>query len=177
MNDIELIKKLLQGNEESFNELFKKYKDFTYRISFHILNDRDDAMDNVTNAWIKIYKALLNKTFQFKSKFSTWIYKIITNEALMLLKTRKSEVSLDAVSYNKYQNNYYSVEMIEDKIYKEKRIEKLKNHLTPIQQKIIDMLMQGYKFQEIAKELQITTNYLYQLTSRIKKSLKNIENL
>ncbi len=176
MDEFDLIKKIVKGNRDSFNILFEKYKNYSYKISLHVLKNEDDALDNVNNAWMKIYAALIDDKFNFKSKFSTWIYKIILNEALMSLKIRMKEIPFNDTKIDESQimdvKSY--IDNIEDKEDRELRIKKIMKFLNPRQKQIIKFLLEGYKFSEIADKLRITPNHLYQLTSRIKKMLKNI---
>jgi len=177
MDESDIIKNVIKGDKQAFNQIFEKYKGYSYKISIHVLKNEDDALDNVNNSWMKIYTALLNNKFNFKSKFSTWIYKIILNEALMILKTRKKEITFNDMQMDENQIMDFKsyIKSIEDEEDHEFRIEKIKKLLNPRQQQIIKLLMEGYKFREIAEKLDIKPNHLYQLTSRIKKVLKNIK--
>lgn len=176
MDEFELIKDIVKGNKKSFDIIFEEYKSYSYKISLHVLKNEDDALDNVNNSWMKIYAALISNKFNFKSKFSTWIYRIILNEALMSLKTRRKEISFDDIKIDENQimdvKSY--VDSVEDEEDRELRIRKIMKLLNPRQKQIVKLLLKGYKFKEIADKLKIKQNHFYQLTSRIKKMLKNI---
>lgn len=179
MTEVELINEIIEGDKNAFDKLFEEYKNYSYKISYHVLNNEDDALDNVNNAWIKIYKALIENKFKFESKFSTWIYRIILNEALMMLKTQKKEISLDDGYFDQTQIidiRSYS-DNIEDKNEKEQRLNEIMKRLNPRQQKIVKMLIEGYKFKEIAEKLEIKPNHLYQLTSRIKNVVDSLKKM
>lgn len=167
MKENELINLVPRGDRKAFESLFNKYKDYSYKISFSILRNEHDSLDNINDSWIKIYKALTENKFDRKSRFSTWIYRIIINEALHLLRKKKLEVLIDS----DILNSMYSIESDNmDEILDDGfRFEKVMKTLNLKQQKIINMLIEGYKFEEIAKELSIKPNHLYQITSRIKK--------
>jgi RNA polymerase sigma-70 factor (ECF subfamily) len=177
MNENELIKNIITGDKKSFNTIFETYKEYSYKISFHIVQNSEDALDNVNNSWIKVYSALMNNKFKFESKFSTWLYRIVVNEALTLLKSRKREISINADEFDesKIMDVRSLINKIEDKSDKELRLNKIMNSLNPRQQQIVSLLIEGYKFNEIAMKLNIKTNHLYQLTSRIKKILKDVK--
>ena len=176
MTEEELINDIVKGNKESFEKIFEKYKNYSFKVSIYVLKNEDDALDNVNNAWIKIYTALTNNKFNFKSKFSTWIYRILLNEALISLKTRKKEISIDTakLGQEKFIDMRPYINNVEDEVEQKERISKIMKLLNPRQQQIVRALMEGYKFKEIAKNLKIKPNHLYQLISRIKESLKDL---
>jgi RNA polymerase sigma-70 factor (ECF subfamily) len=58
-------------------------------MSFKVLKNREDAEDNLQNAFCKAYGKI--KQFEGKSQFSTWLMRIAINEALMLLRKRRTE--------------------------------------------------------------------------------------
>lgn len=172
----ELIQNIINGNRASFNTLFKQYKTYTFKISFQILKDQDDALDNVNNTWMKIYKALMNSQFDGKSRFSTWIYRITVNEALMHLRSKKTEISLNDENLNRRIEEFCSRQgiNIDHRMDRKLRIEKVMRLLTPLQQKVLTYVLEGHTFAHIAEEMDIKPNYLYQLTSRIKKTVQEM---
>lgn len=174
MDENELIKKAIELDEKAFEELFKKYRDYTFKIALYILNDREESSDCVNNAWIKIYYALINKKFRFQSKFSTWIYSIVTNEAILMIKDRPKTIRLDDPFIKENLLLLEKDELsIEEITAKKISIERIMNKLSPLQKKIIELLSEDYSFSEIAEKLGIKENYLYQLSFRIKKLLEN----
>ena len=65
-----------------------------YRLGLKMLDDPQDAEDVLQETFIKAYRHL--KTFDGRSSLSTWLYRIATNEALMMLRKRKTpSVSID----------------------------------------------------------------------------------
>ena len=58
-----------------------------------IVLSHDDADDATQNTFIQVWKHL--SKFKRESKFSTWIYRIATNEALQILRKKKNTNSID----------------------------------------------------------------------------------
>jgi RNA polymerase sigma-70 factor (ECF subfamily) len=58
-------------------------------MSFRMLKNREDAEDNLQNAFCKAYGKI--RQFEGKSRFSTWLMRITINEALMMLRRRRIE--------------------------------------------------------------------------------------
>lgn len=82
------------GDRAEFARLVETYSDLIYRLALKILNDPQDAEDVLQETFIKAYRNL--KGFDGRSSLSTWLYRIGTNEALMLIRKRKNlPLSLD----------------------------------------------------------------------------------
>jgi len=74
------ITNILAGDTQSFSCLVAKYQQMAFTIAFRILQNQEEAEEVVQDAFVKMYNAL--PTFEFKSKFSTWFYKIVYNTSL-----------------------------------------------------------------------------------------------
>jgi RNA polymerase sigma-70 factor (ECF subfamily) len=83
------------GNHSAFAELWTRYSNTAFKIVYRITGSRDDAEDAIQDAWMKAYMHL--KTFDSRSKFSTWLTRIAINSALMILRKKRShpETSMD----------------------------------------------------------------------------------
>lgn len=85
-NDFELIKKFLNGDESAFNKLVLKYQERIYLLARRMTGNHLDADEVVQEVLIVLYKKL--KTFEFKSSFYTWLYRITVTRSLNLIKRR-----------------------------------------------------------------------------------------
>src|SRR5207253_9022797 len=84
-----LIAKAKSGYPDAFGELYKRHQLTAYRTTLRILRNQQDAEDAVQRAF---QRALLNlKRFRENSTFSTWLTRIAINEALMMLRQRRSK--------------------------------------------------------------------------------------
>jgi RNA polymerase sigma-70 factor (ECF subfamily) len=88
-SDIEIIQlfKVDKTKTKAFNLLISKYKERLYWHIRKIVLSHDDADDALQNCMVKIWQNLEN--FQKKSTLFTWLYRIATNEALLLLRKKK----------------------------------------------------------------------------------------
>ncbi len=82
-----LIKGAKNGDKECFRELVLLYQDQAYRIAYRMMGNQEDAKDATQESFIKIYRSL--HTFKEESNFSTWMYRIVNNTCLDLLRKRK----------------------------------------------------------------------------------------
>jgi RNA polymerase sigma-70 factor, ECF subfamily len=89
-----LLEALRQGDRSEFARLVEAYSDVIYRVAMKMLENPQDAEDVLQETFIKAYRGL--KNFDGRSKVSTWLYRIATNEALMVLRRgRKPTISID----------------------------------------------------------------------------------
>jgi RNA polymerase sigma factor (sigma-70 family) len=87
--DSEYIRQVLAGDTNAFRYFIQTYRDMAFSIAMSILKDENSAKEVVNDAFVNAYKAL--SKFKQSSKFSTWFYRIVVNEALRRLKDRKLE--------------------------------------------------------------------------------------
>ncbi len=87
-----LIENLRAGDRKEFARLVEAYSGKIYNLALKMLNDPQDAEDVLQETFIKAYRAL--PSFEGRSKLSTWLYRIASNEALMLIRKRRPEFIL-----------------------------------------------------------------------------------
>lgn len=85
-NDFELIKKFLDGDESAFNRLVLKYQEKIYMLARRMTGNHLDADEVVQEVLMVLYKKL--STFEFKSAFYTWLYRITMTRSLNYIKRR-----------------------------------------------------------------------------------------
>ncbi|HEX7975678.1 MAG TPA: sigma-70 family RNA polymerase sigma factor [Anaerolineales bacterium] len=88
---------LRAGDRTEFARLVEAYSGVIYRLAIKMLDNPQDAEDVLQETFIKAYRHLSG--FDGRSSLSTWLYRIATNEALMMLRRRKDNlVSIDEPS-------------------------------------------------------------------------------
>ncbi len=88
MEDQEIIKLVLAGDTDVFEEIMKKYNEQFYRIAIAYLKDPLETEDAMQSAYLKIYEKL--NTFRGTAGFSTWAIRILINECKMLLRKKRN---------------------------------------------------------------------------------------
>jgi RNA polymerase sigma-70 factor (ECF subfamily) len=73
----QLIRNAQQGDQEAFRQLVEKHQQFAYNVAFRFLTNQEDARDVVQECFIRVWKNL--HKFDARKRFTTWLYKIITN--------------------------------------------------------------------------------------------------
>ncbi len=92
------INKARVGDSNSFAFLVKKYQKLAYNLAFRIVCDEDDAKDVVQESFIKIWRNM--KRYDPKTKFSTWMYTIVTNTAIDYLRSVKKNTILSIDNFD-----------------------------------------------------------------------------
>jgi RNA polymerase sigma-70 factor, ECF subfamily len=82
--DDSLVAKAREKDYQAFEELVKRYEGKIYGHSLRLLGNREDAQDVLQETFLNVFKGL--EKFRGDSSFSTWIYRIATNNALMRLR-------------------------------------------------------------------------------------------
>ncbi len=88
--DRQTIAEVLAGDYDAFERLVTKYEGRIYRHLRKIVKDNHQAQDLLQETFLNAYKGL--KGFSGTSSFSTWLFRIATNNALMLLRKNKPEL-------------------------------------------------------------------------------------
>jgi len=88
-SDEEVVEITRTKNKEAYAEIIKRYQEKLMRYAKYLVNDHDKVSDVVQNAFIKAYTNL--NGFDVKRKFSSWIYRIVHNEAINLINKYKKE--------------------------------------------------------------------------------------
>ncbi|HJY92279.1 MAG TPA: sigma-70 family RNA polymerase sigma factor [Candidatus Acidoferrum sp.] len=84
----ELLALARAGNEGAFAALVRQNSPMIYKISRRVLKNHEDAEDTLQNVLIKAYQRL--DTFDGHSRFSTWLFRVAFNEALMTIRRNRS---------------------------------------------------------------------------------------
>ena len=89
-----IVRKVLDGDANAFETLVLEYEKNVYNIALRMTGNSEDAADMTQEAFIKAYNSL--QSFRGDSKFSVWLYRIVSNVCLDFLrsKNRRPTVSL-----------------------------------------------------------------------------------
>jgi len=75
--DLDLIKRFLAGDENSFMTLVCRYQNRVHNLCYRLLGDTHEAQDMAQEIFLTIHRSL--KNFRGDSLFSTWVFRIATN--------------------------------------------------------------------------------------------------
>jgi RNA polymerase sigma-70 factor, ECF subfamily len=104
----ELIAEVLAGNHERYYELIAPIERRVYYTAYAILQAEADAEEVAQEAILKGFRGL--RTFRGDAKFSSWLLRIVINEARMRLRQRR-EVSLELLRAPEDEAEYTPIEL------------------------------------------------------------------
>lgn len=97
LSDSELIDKIKLGFQPAYTELINRHKTYAYTLSNRILNNYEEAEEAAQDAFMKVFTQI--NTFNGESKFTTWFFRIVMNEALG--RKRKNKIYTDDLENNR----------------------------------------------------------------------------
>ena len=178
-SDYELIDDSISGDEDAFGILMGRYENSLYGLIFKMVRNHEETQDLVQEAFIKSYNAL--ESFNKQYSFSTWLFKIASNNCIdHLRKRRLKTTSIDAP----IRTDEGSISQdIPDNSYSPER-DSLRNEMFDSVNSIIDELPEKYKkvinlrhkedksYEEIAQALDIPIGTVKARIFRAREILK-----
>ena len=93
LQDSDLVSNFKNGNVSAYEELIGRYTEKVFRLAMRITRSQDDAEEVLQDVCVAVFDKL--DTFEGKSAFSSWLYRITANTALMKLRKRKKHSALE----------------------------------------------------------------------------------
>jgi RNA polymerase sigma-70 factor (ECF subfamily) len=88
--DSRLIEEALRGDDRAYKKLMAKYHDAIHNFIHRMVHDREQVEDLTQEAFIKAFSSLRNFNEEFA--FSTWLYKIATNNCIDYIRKKKLQM-------------------------------------------------------------------------------------
>ncbi len=177
----DLIEKAVNGDVAAFEQLIEPYMQKAYNIALGVTANPHEAEDAAQEALIKAYNSIGN--FSGNSSFYTWLYRIVYNCALdMLRKKHRSPLGLFALHSS--ENEDEEIPIVDDRPLPEESV--IKGELCHEVRRALSMLkesyrivvvlrdMEGLNYEEIANILDISEGTVKSRIHRGRESLKNI---
>ena len=142
--DSEIISRVLRGEQQAFAELVTRYQNFVFTITLRYTSSREDAEEIAQDVFVKAYRSLAD--FRGSSKFSTWLYTIVTTSCITFLRKKRLEThSLDderVFEQADNQNSGFGANQVEQKS-KVAMVNQAIKLLLPDDAKIITLFYKG----------------------------------
>lgn len=92
--EAQVIEQILKGDINAYEQLVTRYEKSVYNLALRMTDNAEDAADMAQEAFIKAYNSLAS--FRGDSKFSVWLYRIVSNVCLDFLRkqSRRPAMSL-----------------------------------------------------------------------------------
>jgi len=174
-----IISSARNGDKKAMGLLVQQYQQYAFNLAFRLVCNEDDARDVVQDSFIKMWRNM--KQFNPEIKFTTWMYKIVTNTAIDLLRSTKK---MNLVSIDDFQEKFVSASADNPEIQLNNKetgqmIRSISNTLSE-KQKLVFVLkdLQGLSSSEVGDVLDLSTNSiksnLYHARKVIKEKMQKI---
>lgn len=94
--DTEIARRIVLGDRDAFQLLMRRYNQTLYRTARSILKDDAEAEDAVQEAYMLAYRAI--GAFRGEAKLSTWLIRIVVNEAIARSRKRSRRAEIIQLS-------------------------------------------------------------------------------
>jgi RNA polymerase sigma factor (sigma-70 family) len=162
LEDISLIEEALNGKQSAYDKLMKKYYQHIYNLIYKMIFKKEDVEDLTQEAFIKAFNSLQHFDRQFA--FSTWLYKIATNNSIDYLRKKKlNTFSIDKEIESEDSDYKFDIpdnDYVPDtKIIEDERRKVLEDAIESLPEKYKQVITMRHKqekeYEEIAKELNL----------------------
>lgn len=163
-SDWALVAAAKDGEDGAFEILVKRYKARLLSLAFRITRNREDAQDvtqqSFQNAFVHLQK------FQEKSSFSTWLTRIVINEALMCLRKNRVSRTVSIAEVNPERDSLLSREICDARANPEETYIRLEeerilsfviDRLPPILQRAVRLYFDDLTVKEMGQCLGVRT--------------------
>ena len=163
LDDFKLIDKaIIENDEQAFAELMKRYKKPVYHMILKMVRNVDDAEDLTIEAFAKAFRNL--RKFKKDYTFSTWLFRIATNNAIDFIRKKRLEtMSLDT-SFKDDSGEAVKIDVEDNELnpmeetIKSQKIELIRifvDKLPPKYQRLVKLrYFDELSYEEIARELE-----------------------
>jgi RNA polymerase sigma-70 factor, ECF subfamily len=178
--DHQLIRQSIQGNMTAFRDLVERNQSFVYTLAFRSLQHRQETEDIVQETFIKVWLNL--RQFDYRCKFTTWVYRIVVNLCLDKIKAGRNEKLNEELTPRSASTNYHQHD-IHKKLEEKDMLEHIKilsDHLSPKQRMVFILRdLQDLSIDEVCEVMHLSegsvkTN-LYHARNTIRLNLIKME--
>src|SRR5574344_849632 len=179
--DYLLIKEALeQKSQSAYTQLMEYYKESLFYLMLKMCNNPCDAEDLTLEAFGKAFSNLDKYTTD--SVFSTWLFKIATNNCVNYLKKKKNSLLTQSILLENNDNEKYEIAIASDWKSPYERLEdkqtgifikEILKSISPKYRNILELrYFKEYSYEEIAQELALPLGTVKTLLYRAKASLE-----
>lgn len=164
-----------RADPEKFEQLILPLEKKVYFTCLQLMGNREDAEDCAQEALLKAYRNF--SSFKGQSKFSTWLYTVVTRVCLDALRRRKEVFSLDEMLEEGYEPSSGEAEAylkLEEKERKALLQEALREIPPDFRLALVMIDLQGLSYQETAGILSLPEGTVKSRLYRARKMLQGL---
>ena len=176
-NDVQLIRRILSGNDAAFSVLVRKHQKSIHALAWRKVGDFHIAEEITQDTFLQVYKNLAQ--LKNPNQFGGWIYVIANRLCLKWLQKNKLPMQslddtpmeeIEEVSYTRYASDQRQAEVVEDR---HERVKRLLAQLPESERTVVTLYYLGeMTAQEIGKFLGVSVNTI---KSRLRRGRKRLQ--
>ncbi len=159
--DFKLIDRAINGDEKAYAELMRRYKKPVYHTLLKMVRNSDDADDLTIEAFAKAFKNL--PKFKKEYTFSTWLFRIATNNCIDFIRRKKLETTSISTGYSDENGDPIDIDIRDENLNPQEsainvqKIEIVRTMVTLLPDKYQQLVQLRYfdelSYEEIAQQL------------------------
>lgn len=155
--------------EQQFLAKLEGHKGILHKVSRIYFDELEDQKDLFQEIVLQLWKSLAS--FKGDSQFSTWIYQVAINTAMVFFKKEKRKPKhLPLIDHDIEQQPEYS-----DQYERQLRLfYQVVQQLNKLEKALIFLYLEGQSGEQMAKTTGLSANHVRVKLSRIKQNLKNL---
>jgi RNA polymerase sigma-70 factor (ECF subfamily) len=181
--DVAAMKRLAAGDSSALAELIDRHKKIVLNTVYRYIGDRSAAEDVSQEAFVRVYQA--RKRYKPTAKFSTWLYRIVSNLCLSTLRKEQLRKAYSLDSSLETQEGELRTDRSSDdmdppgsRLEKEELAEVVRGAVEslPDSQRMAVILNRygGLGYQEVAKSMNLSPMAVKSLLNRARNNLKQM---
>jgi len=184
ISDAAVVAQVLAGDKEAFRLLVDRHTRSIYSVAYRMTGNQQDAEEILQETFLRAYKSL--RSFELRSSFSTWLYRIAVNRSLDFLKAKKMTDSYQIADNPGSEDDERQVQIAAgdpgpDRLLlsteARRKIANAIGLLTPAERVAFTMRhMEGRSIEEISKALNVRTsaakNSIFRAVQKIRQELE-----
>ena len=181
-DELKLIKRAQKGDVDAFEKIITEYQSVVYNISYRYADNAHDAADMAQEVFLKMFKTI--NSFRFKSKLSTWIYRVATNTCLDIVKSRRKTAAAVPLGGFDDDGGSFASEPADARFMPDSRLEEAETRdvinraLSELSDEyrtvVILRDIRGLSYDEIAEIVDCSVGTVKSRISRARKNLREI---
>lgn len=182
IDDVQLIHKILSGDDEAFTALVRKYQKSVHALAWRKIGDFHSAEDITQDTFLQVYKKL--STLKDPRQFAGWLYVITNRRCLNWIRNnrtaqqvleRATVETFDKSAYSRYVSDQREAESAEQRQH---IVKQLLEKLPESERTVMTLYYLGeMTTREIGKFLGVSVNTITSRLQRARKRLREEENL
>ena len=176
-----MVARVAEGDEYAFQILVNRHQTSVLNLIYRFMGDRLKSEDLAQETFLQVWRSA--KTYQRKSKFTTWLYRICTNLCLNEIKSARRKKWLQFFKNNPDSKQPENEDLLdespnpEDLLLAQERNQQITNALQSLpENQRIALILKRYdnlSYEEISRVIGCSVPAVESLLVRAKRTLQN----